>query len=42
MSVIIEGEALLNDGVSTVVFRICLILLQSMTRFYEVQTGKFL
>ena len=40
MSVIIEGEALLNDGVATLVFRICLVLLQSLTPHYPDQTGE--
>ena len=40
MSVVIEGESLLNDGVATVVFRICIVLLQSMSPFYEEFTGE--
>ena len=41
LSVIIEGEALLNDGSAIVVFKICLELLKSTTPYFEPLTGEF-
>ena len=41
LSIIVEGEALLNDGSSIVIFKICLELLKSTTSYFEKLTGDF-
>jgi len=40
MSVIIEGEALLNDGVAIVVFRVGIVILQSISPRYVSISGE--